>query len=231
MLANLPPPSPRARRSGFTLVEIMAVMAVIAILLSVAAVGIQNISGGQATTTAVSVTEALFDEARSAAVGRGTRARLLIHKNLDDNDSLDRNRYLTYMCVAALETDPNGAVLNDQWNVITRGTPLPAGVYFSAEESQEASQRAGVGSWSEMNIALPGSQQSKECYYYEFNAEGVCVNEQQDAKSGASVILVGGARPKDASEPLMRKNNKAGFVIWRNGRTSLYRDPKQIDEQ
>ncbi|MBI24604.1 MAG: hypothetical protein CMN05_13600, partial [Roseibacillus sp.] len=47
----------------------MAVMMVIAILLSVAAVGIQSIDRGQATTTALAITEALFDETRSKAVG------------------------------------------------------------------------------------------------------------------------------------------------------------------
>ncbi|HJM64407.1 MAG: hypothetical protein GY872_18200, partial [Roseibacillus sp.] len=64
----------------------MAVMMVIAILLSVAAVGIQSIDRGQATTTALAITEALFDETRSKAVGKGIRARLLIHKELNDED-------------------------------------------------------------------------------------------------------------------------------------------------
>ena len=94
--------SPLRKRAGFTLVEIMAVMMVIAILLSVAAGGIQNIDRGQATTTALAVTESLFDEARSEAVGRGTRARLLIHKELNDKELEDRERYLSYMCVACL---------------------------------------------------------------------------------------------------------------------------------
>ena len=85
-------------------------MMVIAILLSVAAVGIQNIDRGQATTTALSVTESLFDEARSAAVGRGTRARLLIHKELNDEELDDRERYLSYMCVAVESTNREGDV-------------------------------------------------------------------------------------------------------------------------
>ena len=73
--------NPSVQRAGFTLVEIMAVMMVIAILLSVAAVGIQNIDRGQATTTALSVTESLFDEARSAAVGPVSYTHLTLPPN------------------------------------------------------------------------------------------------------------------------------------------------------
>ncbi|MFM1561006.1 MAG: type II secretion system protein [Roseibacillus sp.] len=224
-------PQKRFRRSGFTLVEIMAVMAVIAILLSVAAVGIQNIDRGQATTSGLAVAEALFDEARSAAVGRGTRARLLIHNQMNDNDTMDRTRYLGYMCVAVLKTNQNGNPGNT-WEVITRGTQMPSGVYFSIDESTDASKAVGVGEPGSMSIKLPGSNTAKQCYYFEFNAEGVCVDADRPAQDpGGAVILIGGTRPRHERDPLMLKNNKVGFVVWRNGRTSLYRSPEQIDKE
>jgi type II secretory pathway pseudopilin PulG len=212
-------------------VEIMAVMAVIAILLSLAAVGIQNIDRGQATTSALAVTEALFDEARSAARGHGTRARLLIHNEMNDHDNDDRVRYLGYICVAIQLTDQQGAPTNN-WEVITRGTQLPNGVYFSVKESEDAAGRVGVGRPGTMNIKLPGFEQTKECYYYEFNAEGVCMDADRPSEDpGAVVILVGGSRPRNEAEPRMLKNNKVGFVVWRNGRTSIYRSPNQIDDK
>tara|TARA_B100000963_G_scaffold236338_1_gene206583 strand:- start:2668 stop:3453 length:786 start_codon:yes stop_codon:yes gene_type:complete len=222
-------------RAGFTLVEIMAVMMVIAILLSVAAVGIQNIDRGQATTSALSVTEALFDEARSAAVGRGTRARLLIHKELNDSEVIDRERYLSYMCVAVESTNREGDVEGAGWEVITRGTKLPSGVYFSPEESERAAESIGVGKPGTMRIDLPGKDSSgadsfKECYYFEFNPEGVCIDgENAGFDPGAAVILISGTRPRDVEEPKLMKNNKVGFVVWRNGRTSIFRSPEQID--
>jgi len=208
----------------------MAVMAVIAVLLSVAAVGIQNIDRGQATTSAAAVTEALFDEARSAAVGRGTRARLLIHNDLNDGDPEDRARFLTFMCVAVLTSDAEGNP-GGQWEVITRGTSLPNGVYFSEKESEEVASKINVGKFGRMSIALPGdSRQAKQCIYYEFNSEGVCVDSDSNgAAPGAAVVLIGGARLRDEEEPRLRGNNKVGFVIWRNGRTSLFRNPEQID--
>ena len=226
--------SPR-KRVGFTLVEIMAVMMVIAILLSVAAVGIQNIDRGQATTTALAVTESLFDEARSEAVGRGTRARLLIHKELNDKELEDRERYLSYMCVAVESTDQEGDARGGGWEIITRGTKLPSGVYFSPEESERVAEKVGVGKPGVMSIDLPGegttgSDALKECYYFEFNPEGVCVDsEDAGLAPGAAVVLISGTRPRDEEEPKIMKNNKVGFVVWRNGRTSIFRSPEQID--
>ena len=229
-LPEFPPLPPPRRRAGFTLVEIMAVMMVIAILLSVAAVGIQSIDRGQATTTALSVTEALFDEARSAAAGRGTRARILIHKELNDAEVEDRERYLSYMCVAVEGTNQAGEAQGGGWEVITRGTKLPTGVYFSIEESERVAAAIGVGKPGTMSIHLPGSDAFKECYYFEFNPEGVCVDSENAALDpGAVVVLISGARPRDEEEPTILKNNKVGFVVWRNGRTSIFRSPEQID--
>ena len=70
----------------------------------------------------------------------------------------------------------------------------------------------------------------KECYYFEFNPEGVCVDSENAAgQPGAAVVLISGARPKGQEEPKLLKNNKVGFVVWRNGRTSIFRSPEQID--
>ena len=224
----LPPPR---RRAGFTLVEIMTVMMVIAILLSVAAVGIQNIDRGQATTTAASITEALFDEARSAAVGKGIRARLLIHKELNDEDPEDFKRYLRRIYLAVEDTAQAGDAQGGGWVVIERSIKaLPNGVYFSAEESERVADAIKVGQPGTMRIKLPGLDAFKECYYFEFNAEGVCIDsENAAAQPGAAVVLISGARSKNQEEPKILKNNKVGFVVWRNGRTSIFRSPKQID--
>lgn len=225
-------PLPAATPSGFTLIEIMAVMAVIAVLLSVAAVGIQNIEKGQATTSAVAVTEALFDEARSTAIGRGSRARLLIHNELNDSDPQDRDRYLRYMIVVALATDDQGNPTN-QWEAVSRGTSLPSGVYYSSEGSEAAAQRIKeIGKPGEMQMRLPGDRSPKSCIYYEFNSEGVCVDGESGSadsvKPGGAVVLVSGNRPPDRPEPIVLGDNRVGFVVWRNGRTSLFRHPDQI---
>jgi len=118
--------------------EVLTVITIIAILLTVASVGIQRIDRGQANTSALAVAEALFDEARSMAIGQGTEARVLIHGNLDDSDELDRERYLRYLCVAV--PDESG-----QYRVVSRGTLLPSGVYFSPGKSRGSETRSARG--------------------------------------------------------------------------------------
>jgi type II secretory pathway pseudopilin PulG len=207
-------------------------MAVMAILLSVAAMGIQRIDQGQATTTALAVSEAVFEEARSAAIGRGTRARVVIHNEFKDRDNLARERYLRYMFVSVLNE-------NGQWEIASRGTTLPSGVYYDPDLSEAAAQSVGsggsedgLGTFGTAQMRTPATRSAqKPVYYYEFNSEGICVDgEEPDAQSGAAFVVVGGVRPPDRDRPIIKRNNKTGFIVWRNGRTSLFRNPNQIEQ-
>lgn len=200
------------------MVEILAVIAVIAILMSVAAVGIQKMDEGQAVGAALSVSEALFDEARSAAVGRGTRARVYVH---NDPSPAQRNRYLRFMAVA-VENDGN-------WEFSSRGTFLPAGVYFDELATDDAIGKVpDIGTYGTDTIALPGDKRSQvKCVFYEFNAEGICVREGASSP-GAAFVVAGGVLPPSETRPRVKGNNRSGFVVWRNGRTSLFRNPEHI---
>jgi prepilin-type N-terminal cleavage/methylation domain-containing protein len=211
---------------GFTMAEILTVVAVMAILMSIAAVGIQKMDRGQATTSALAVSQAIFAEARSVAMGRGTRARVYIHGKLDDGDAEDQQRYLRYMIVGVLEEGSD-----DEFEVVSRGTYLPNGVYFDVDMSEEASASvADLGTFGKDQIDLPGKGTNlRECYYYEFNGEGICVDGvKTNADPGAAFVVVGGVRARNAEKPKPIGNNRAGFVIWRNGQTAIYRNPDQI---
>ena len=63
-----------------------------------------------------------------------------------------------------------------------------------------------------------------QCYYYEFNGQGICTTP------GAGFILKNGPRPTNAEQPIMAGGSKdaGGFVILKNGGTTIIRDIKKL---
>lgn len=217
--------------SGFTLIELLAVISIIAVMLSVAAVGIQNIDKGQATVAGISQVQALLDETRSLAVGRGTRARLCIHA-----DQTEEKRYLRFAVVAyeRISYDDEGNETGREWRVDSRGSTLPSGVYFHPEyTTQAASSIDGLGEFGskDESIRFPGSNKTNrnpEYYFWEFNSEGLCIREDSQEPGAALVICRGQIRP-NTTEPIVTGNDVAGLVVWRNGRTSPIRNTEFIN--
>lgn len=211
---------------GFTLIELLVVVGVMAVMLSVAAIGIQNIDKGQATVSGLSQTQALMDETRNLAIGRGTRARLCIHA-----DSSEEERNLRYMVIAfeEIERDESGEEIGRSWVVESRGTSLPGGVYFHPQFSQDASSQIdGLGTYGSggSGVRFPGDSRSVRnptYHYFEFNAEGLCIEEGQ-SDPGAAFVLCRGVTGPGAAGPQVIGNDVDGFVIWRNGRASPIRD-------
>ncbi|QQL44297.1 pilus assembly FimT family protein [Sulfuriroseicoccus oceanibius] len=110
--------------AGFTLIEMLVVISIIAILLAVGA-GVMK-SGTESSSVRVSGDQVrgLVSQARAAAVGRGTEARLLI-ANLES----DEERYLRMAMVVVAKPDPTN---KDQWVWEPLGEPstFPGGVAY-----------------------------------------------------------------------------------------------------
>lgn len=216
------PSAPR----GFTLIELLVVVGIMAAMLSVAAIGIQNVDKGQATVSGLAQAQSLMDEARNLAISHGTRARLCIHAEPNEED-----RNLRFMVVAfeRIERDGSGQETGRSWRVNSRGTSLPSKVYFHPSFSQAASARiSGLGSHGTngSEVRFPGGNNSTRqpnYFYYEFNSEGVA-SEQGVDESGAAFVLCRGSLTTGDSEPRVIGNDVDGFVVWRNGRTSPIRD-------
>jgi len=208
--------STHARR-GFSLVELLVVILIISLLLTLGAVGLRGI-GGKGVTTAVTTTEAVFDEARSIAVGKGTKSRVLI----DVNDIRDLTTYKRRLLVAYQELDDNGEPTQN-WVLSSRPTLLPDRTFFSQTFSRRDHQ-GGAGALEEMTLAVNKIAFDGRYLFYEFNSEGIC------STPGASFVVGSGVRP-EGEEPRATGEGKrdfAGFVVWRNGRTSLFRGPDEI---
>lgn len=213
----------RKRPSGFSLIEMLIVIAIMSILLTVGAVGIGGITSGKSVASAVASTEALFEEARSIAVSKGTDAYVLVCVD----DPSNANTYLRRIVVAYKELNPDGTK-SENFALSSKGLTLPDQTYFSQSFSF-SDQKAGSGTLPE--ILLQAGNTVKPTYAgrylaYQFNSEGICTTP------GASFVVGTGARGLTDQNPRATggaKRDFGGFVIWRNGRTSLFRSPDQMN--
>jgi prepilin-type N-terminal cleavage/methylation domain-containing protein len=211
--------SPKKRLlGGFSLIELLVVILIISLLLTLGAVGLRGITGGNGVGAAVATSEAVFDEARSIAVGKGTKARVLV----DVNDPQDTETYLRRIVVAYQKLDEQGEP-TQEWELASRALNLPEKTFFSRSYSKK-NHETESGQIDEMTLSINKRAFDGRYVYYEFNSEGICTTP------GASFVVGSGMRPT-GEEPRVTGDGKrdfAGFVVWRNGRTSLFRGPDQI---
>ncbi|MES2923203.1 MAG: prepilin-type N-terminal cleavage/methylation domain-containing protein [Verrucomicrobiota bacterium] len=217
----------RLRSPGFTLVEMLVVIAIMSILMTAGAIGLGGMSG-KGVTSGVATVESLFDEARAVAVGQRTRARVLVATDLTGTPADNLRKVV--IAYAQVNPSTGAEVTPTTWVLASRGTTLPDQVYFSKKFSmRDHENKTAMGATNEMDLAASYKAYAGKYMFYEFNSEGICTTP------GASFVLGTGARgvstqaqkgpPKVTSAG---KRDFGGFVVWRNGRTSLFRSPTQI---
>lgn len=211
---------------AFTLVEMLVVITIITVMLTVGALGLRNLSKSSGVSASLPIAESIFAEARAIAIGKGTRARVLIHGTNDRNDELHRERFLRYLAVAYEELDNDGRP-SGRWVVASRGSNLPEGVFYV----NSLSESNGAPDVSTMTITLPGNS-STNCFYYEYNSEGMMSDPVISGNNVPRFVVRAGSLPPGSNEPIASssgKKNIGGFVVWRTGRTSVFRHPSQIE--
>ena len=177
--------SPQKRlHGGFSLVELLVVILIISLLLTLGAVGLRGMTGGNGVGAAVATSEAIFDEARSIAVGKGTKARVLV----DVTNPQDNENYLRRLLVAFQKLDAQGEP-TDEWELASRALSLPEKTFFSRVYSKK-DHEGDSGEIDTMQLSINKRAFDGEYFFYEFNSEGICSNP------GASFVVVPPAKSR-----------------------------------
>ena len=180
--------------------------------------GLKNLSVGKGTSSAIATCESLVNEARTIAISKHCNSRLMV-----DIDSSSSDNYLRRIVIAHQKINDDGTISPNEWILASRAYFLPVATFYSREYSKL------TDGGNILNASMTGGNftalYAGNYAYYEFNAEGIAL------EAGASFIIGGGIRPKGQEPRFIRDAEKdmAGFVIWRNGRTSAYRNPEHMN--
>ncbi len=214
-----------ATQSGFTIIELLVVIALILVASSLIFIGGGG-GDGAALTASQRIVSGVAKGARSQAILKNAKARLIIH-----NDPSEPEKYLRLFGIIYESTDPATA---GQWIAGTQGTLLPEGIYFDPERSQNALS----SSWSdarrtqiEFPRAVPKPLNSgTEFYHYEFNSNGTMAS---NFSNSVLAIRAGTLKPEGDSYTIdfteeAKESLISALIFRRIGTSTLVTDPAAI---
>ncbi|MDG1357326.1 MAG: prepilin-type N-terminal cleavage/methylation domain-containing protein [Akkermansiaceae bacterium] len=216
----------RVHASGYSLLELLVVISLIAVLMTVGSFGIKNFSKASGVSSGVPIAQGVFAQARALAIEKGTNTRVMMHCD-NRTDSLNRERNLRYMVVQYEDTKNTEVTTDDEWVTASKGVKLPEGVFYSVS----LSNRTTAPDTTLSSGPLPGGA-VQNCRVYEFNSQGIITSPVPVANNVPRFVIRAGSLPPGQTEPIPAsgagERNVGGFVIWRNGRTSVFRHPDQV---
>lgn len=222
----------------------LVVIAIMSILMTAGAIGLSGM-GGKGVTSGVATAESLFDEARSTAISKNMRACVLVAKELTNNPAEDLRRIIVaYEEVDNVATSStfgqakNPTNANPKWELSSRGAVLPDQTFYSSvlSKKDQANGSGTIRTVQSTDFVSAKTALTGEYYIYQFNSQGILIDPGNANFQGGSSFIIGtGARnmSKTSTEqpPLVTATSKrdfGGFVVWRNGRTSVFRSPDQM---
>ena len=229
----------RFHAAAFSLLELLVVISIIAVLMTIGSYGIKNFSKASGVSAAIPIAQGVFSQARSLAIEKGTDTRVLIHY-YNNTLRLNRERMLRYMVVQYFDDKGTEVTTDDEWVTASKGVKLPDGVFYSPALSGRGVVPNVVGAGRTVDARLPAQAAGliSTCVQYEFNSQGIITKPEADGGGtnyGNNVprfVIRAGGLPAGMTEPIPAggagERNVGGFVIWKNGRTAVFRHPDQV---
>jgi len=223
--------------AAFSLLELLVVISIIAVLMTIGSYGIKNFSKASGVSAAIPIAQGVFSQARSLAIEKGTDTRVLIHY-YNNTLRLNRERMLRYMVVQYFDDKGTAVTTDDEWVTASKGVKLPDGVFYSpALSGRGVAPNVGGGRTVDARLPAQAVGLISTCVQYEFNSQGIITKPEPDSGSayGNNVprfVIRAGGLPAGETEPIPAsgagERNVGGFVIWKNGRTAVFRHPDQV---
>ena len=121
-------------------------------------------------------------------------------------------------------------IQDGNWVTASKGVKLPEGVLLL----NDLSNRSNAHQCHKVARSILGG--SGQCLpYYEFNSQGIITQPPPQAvtlrQRVPRFVIRAGSLPPGSTEPIAAsgagERNVGGFVIWKNGRTAVFRHPDQ----
>lgn len=215
---------------AYTLVELLVVMGVLLIAFSVIYVG-SNSGDGTKLSSAQRTLSGLVKTARSQAILKNARVRLIIHNDANINEI---DKYRRFIGIVYYGTDSSD---NTGWIAADKGTYLPKGIYFDPATSSTLSGTIWTIA-SAMQINYPRlSAQTEDSgtnfLFYEFNSNGTSSNSNAYLIFRAGKVVPGTDNTVTldlpSSDQQQKSRIRSGLIIRKAGTATLINDPDDID--
>ena len=212
---------------AFTLVELLVVMAIIIVIAGLATSAFEGGSTSDGTRGASGMLSGIFSSARTEAIMRQTRSRVVVDTHYDTAMPLNCYRRVSVACLSPSNADPSLAA---SWKQVGKWEVLANNNYFDPNYSNPHGK--------DMKLAAPFGNSAGSYWYYEFLPNGQTNNMDSASSSGSSVPVQAFVSPGrvDASGKFTERNTVTpiaalyGFALFRMGNTAFFQDIQAIQK-
>lgn len=220
-------------KSGFSLIELLAVLSVMVILGGVIGVSLREPSGSQALRSSTTTMMGIFRTARTLALSNNAPVRVIIHA-----DHNEPEKFLRYVGIIQEETIDG----ETGWVATGKGFFLPNKIYYVPEANVSGLSDGSDGrnklvvrsklaeSMKLQNFPLTTimRESGTNWLYYEFTSNGTIKTEQKNA----TFLLTTGITLYDGDQGDVQftggEYTVEGFVIRPTGLTTKFNDIDDI---